>query len=140
MIIKLMYGLLGSLFFLCGIGWLAIEMAMPLITAVENLQFVRFSWLGLPLVGTYAFLGLIGANIVAISISIKHKKQIMRSSKFLLLPALIAGMFGLGVNYANYFMVIKPLNLKACPLIPGYRKNLLIDYVKDISECEKRDE
>ncbi len=136
---KLIIGLVGSLAFFLGIMWLAIEMAMPLFTAKENLQFVRFSWLGLPLVGTYAFLGLMGANIVAISISIKHKKQIMRSSKFLLIPTLIAGLFGLGVNYANYFMVIKPLNLKACTLIPGYRENLLLDYVKDISECEKRD-
>ena len=137
---KLIIGLIGSSVFFIGIFWLATEMTMPLFISEKKLTLVRFSWLGLPLVGTYAFLGLMGANIVAISISIKHKKQIMRSSKFLLLPTLIAGLFGLGVNYANYFMVIKPLNLKACTLIPGYRENLLLDYVKDISECEKRDE
>ncbi|EFH72318.1 hypothetical protein [Vibrio cholerae] len=136
MVNKLKKGLLGSLVFFIGGLWLSISMAMPLFTVESNLEIVRFSWLGLPIIGAFAFTGLFGAVVVALVLSLMQGKQIMRSAKFVLIPAMLMGFLGAGVNYANYHFVIKPMGLVACPKMAGYGKNLLIDYVKNIDSCQ----
>ncbi|MEZ9441439.1 hypothetical protein [Vibrio atlanticus] len=39
------------------------------------------------------------------------------------------------LNYANYFVVIKPNNMIECSEKMGYKQNLMRDYVKDLSYC-----
>ncbi|EFH72437.1 predicted protein [Vibrio cholerae RC385] len=82
MVNKLKKGLLGSLVFFIGGLWLSISMAMPLFTVESNLEIVTFSWLGLPIIGAFAFTGLFGAVVVALVLSLMQGKQIMRSAKF----------------------------------------------------------
>ncbi len=129
MMSKLVNGLLGSLvFFISGL-WLCFNMSMPLFTAETDLKIVSFSWLGLPIIGAFAFTGLFAAVVVALILSLKQRRQIMRSARFVLLPALFMGVLGAGINYANYYFVIKPMGFVACPTVAGYGKNFFIYYV-----------
>lgn len=49
----------------------------------------------------------------------------------------IFGVGGIGVNSALYHFVITPNNMIECPKKIGYKKNLMRDYVTDLSLCEK---
>ncbi len=49
----------------------------------------------------------------------------------------IFGIAGIGSNAALYQLVISPSNMLECPKKIGYKKNLMRDYVIDISLCEK---
>lgn len=49
----------------------------------------------------------------------------------------IFGVGGAGANAALYHFVITPNNMIECPTKIGYKKNLMRDYVTDISLCEK---
>lgn len=135
---KLYKGLVGALLFFAFAFWLSVQMAMPLFTPISKLTMVSFSWLGLPIVGTYAFTGLFGAVVVALIQSLKLRCQTMRSPKFILIPALCFGVLGAVVNYANYYVVIEPYGLVQCPDKVGYGKSLLRDYVTDIKYCIER--
>ncbi len=119
---RLYRGLVLALLFFIGGLWLSYRMAKPLFILVSELEVVRFGWIGLPIVGTYAFTGLLGVVAVALLLSIKHHQQIMKGSKFVLIPTLLFGIFGLGINYANYFLVVKPNGLVLCPEKLGYAK------------------
>ena len=50
----------------------------------------------------------------------------------------VGALIGAGVNYANFYLVIKPNNMIECPEKAGYKKNLMRDYVTDLSLCEER--
>lgn len=47
------------------------------------------------------------------------------------------GVVGLIINIAVYNFVITPNNMVECPPKIGYKKNLMRDYVSDLSLCEK---
>lgn len=134
---KLFRALIFALLFFMGSSWLSFQMATPLFISLSELEKVRFSWFGLPIIGTFAFTGLMGAVVFSLLYSLMKRTQIMRSAKFILIPAFLMGCLGLIVNYANYYIVIQPNNLSPCPAKIGYGKNLLVDYVKDVSFCEK---
>ena len=47
------------------------------------------------------------------------------------------GTFGSGMNLALYKWIIEPNHMIECPNKLGYKKNLMRDYVTDLSLCEK---
>lgn len=47
------------------------------------------------------------------------------------------GVIGAGANFALYKFVIEPNNMLECPKKIGNKKNLMRDYVTDLSLCEK---
>ncbi|MEZ8822518.1 hypothetical protein AB4562_26620 [Vibrio sp. 10N.222.54.A1] len=49
----------------------------------------------------------------------------------------IFGVGGAGANAALYHFVITPNSMIECPKKIGYKKNLMRDYVADLSLCEK---
>ncbi|MGD8231001.1 hypothetical protein [Vibrio sp. TRT 1302] len=49
----------------------------------------------------------------------------------------IFGVGGVGANAALYHFVITPSHMIECPKEMGYKKNLMRDYVTDLSLCEK---
>lgn len=48
----------------------------------------------------------------------------------------IFGVGGVGANAALYHFVITPSQMTECPEEMGYKKNLMRDYVTDLSLCE----
>ena len=42
------------------------------------------------------------------------------------------------MNLALYKWIIEPNNMIECPKRMGYKKNLMRDYVTDLSLCEER--
>ncbi len=70
---------------------------------------------------------------------VQNKKygDIKPKSKVLITLLIASAMLGLSINYANYFLIIKANNFIECPRKSGYKENLMRDYVKDISQCER---
>ncbi|WNJ97314.1 hypothetical protein RND59_19115 [Vibrio ruber] len=63
--------------------------------------------------------------------------DIKPKNKTLIILLIASAIFGLSVNYANYFLIIKANNFIECPQRSGYKENLMRDYVKDIKQCER---
>lgn len=59
------------------------------------------------------------------------------NNKHITILAVIFFIFGVCINYANYHYVIEPNGMVECPAKVGYKKNLMRDYVTDISLCKK---
>ena len=50
---------------------------------------------------------------------------------------LCVGIFGSGMNLVLYKWIIEPNHMIECPKKLAYKKNLMRDYVSDLSLCEK---
>ncbi|HIF9136728.1 TPA: hypothetical protein ACX6S8_000688 [Photobacterium damselae] len=59
------------------------------------------------------------------------------SIKLLAILLCVFGVGGIGANIALYRSVIEPNHMIECPKKMGYKKNLMRDYVTDLSLCEK---
>ena len=57
--------------------------------------------------------------------------------KTILIFMLFLGMVSICANVGLYQWIISPNNMIECPKKIGYKKNLMLDYVKDISQCVK---
>lgn len=85
---------------------------------------------------------LMGGSIGMIIITpINVASRLFRSRelkvKTIFISMLSLGVIGGGANLALYKFVIEPNNMYECPLKVGYKKNLMRDYVTDLSLCEK---
>ena len=119
------------------LGYVAYLCTAPLFVSIEQIESVPFSYVPLP------FMALFGFFVLVISIAfILLPLQFIRgkrkgSIRWFYIPMLIGALIGTGVNYANFYLVIKPNNMVECPEKAGYKKNLMRDYVSDVSQCEK---
>ncbi len=57
--------------------------------------------------------------------------------KIIFMFMLSIGVIGSGMNISLFQLIIKPNNMIECPKKIGYKKNIMRDYVRDISQCEK---
>ncbi len=57
--------------------------------------------------------------------------------RVIIITAIIGGSFAFVSNMILLHKVIPENGYELCPKKIGYKKNLMRDYVKDISQCEK---
>lgn len=57
--------------------------------------------------------------------------------RFIYIALVSFGILAVVANQLLYEVVIKPNHMIECPLKLGYKKNLMRDYVLDISQCER---
>ena len=57
--------------------------------------------------------------------------------KTIVIFMLSLGIIGIVANLSLYKLVIEPNHMIECPKNLGYKKNLMRDYVTDVSQCEK---
>lgn len=57
--------------------------------------------------------------------------------KTIVIFMLSLGIIGIVANLSLYKLVIEPNHMIECPKKLGYKKNLMRDYVTDVSQCEK---
>lgn len=128
---------IGILFIVVVSGYVSYLSTEPLFLSKIDINKVHFSYLPLPTMFIFGFF-TVGISITLILLPlqlIRGKKK--ESTRWLYIPLAIGMTIGTGVNYANYYWVIKPNNMIECPQKIGYKKNLMHDYVADISLCEK---
>lgn len=122
------------------IFWISYQLITPLIFGVEVGDSLLFSLDSfVPVVVFTAngfFLELLYLGVLAIRDKFNYKNRVVRKLKYY--PMLIFGVIGLTVNYANYFLVIKPNGLLQCSDKMGYKQNLMHDYVHDLTYCERK--
>ncbi|CAK3585272.1 DUF1240 domain-containing protein [Vibrio crassostreae] len=109
----------------------------PLLLPIEQIDKVLFSNLALPFIATW---GIAFFSVMSFSLSVKSlvtKSKYRGGMKLFYCSLCLGAIVGIGVNYANYFLVIEPNNMFECPKKIGYKKNLMRDYVADLSLCEK---
>ncbi len=109
----------------------------PLLLPIEQIDKVLFSNFALPFVATW---GIAFFSIMSFYLSVKclvTKGKYRSGMKLFYCSLCLGAIIGISVNYANYFLVIKPNNMIECPKKIGYKKNLMRDYVTDLSRCEK---
>ncbi|EGQ8445029.1 hypothetical protein P3584_23325 [Vibrio parahaemolyticus] len=119
------------------LGYVAYLCASPLFVSIEQIESVPFSYVPFPFMALFGFFVLV-ISIVFILLplqSIRGKRK--GSIRWFYIPMLIGALIGISVNYANFYLVIKPNNMVECPKKAGYKKNLMHDYVTDLSLCEK---
>ncbi len=132
--IKVLYAFFIGMVFLVLSIWIAYPSVISLVQG-EDIQKISFGYIAL-----FAIFSLIGISLTIVIVAILSlvKRTVIRlDGKFLYIPAIAFGVLGLGVNHANYYYVIKPNSMSECPPQIGYKKNLMRDYVTDISLCEK---
>ncbi len=136
--------ILTSIFFIAflillvfGFGYMAYLYANPLFLPIEDIDKIVFSYIPLPFIALFGFFVLtISIAFILLPLQLIRGKR-KESMKWFYIPIIIGVLIGISVNYANYYLVIKPNNMIECPKKIGYKKNLMRDYVKDISQCEK---
>ncbi|TCT59014.1 hypothetical protein, partial [Vibrio crassostreae] len=104
---------------------------------IDDVKRVAFSYLPFPFMALFGFFFLI-LSIAFILLPlqlIRGKKK--ESIRWFYIPIAIGVLIGISVNYANYYLIIKPNDMVECPSKIGYKKNLMSDYVVDITQCEK---
>ncbi|RYU58333.1 hypothetical protein [Aliivibrio finisterrensis] len=129
--------LLLSLFLIVPFTYASYGTIKPLLLPIEQVNKVLFSSFAMPLIATW---GITIFCFISLLISVKSlitKNEYKSAMKSFYISLLLGFIVGISVNYANYYLVIKPNNMIECPKKIGYKKNLMRDYVKDISQCEK---
>ena len=109
----------------------------PLFFPIERIDKVLFSDLALPFIATW---GVAIFSVISFYLSLKcliKKCEYKNNIKLFYLSLFLGSIVGLGINYSNYFFIIKPKNMVECPKKLGYKKNLMHEYVIDVSQCEK---
>ncbi|WP_237476306.1 hypothetical protein, partial [Vibrio eleionomae] len=79
-------------------------------------------------------------SVISFYLSLKcliKKCEYKNNIKLFYISLFLGSIVGLGINYSNYFFIIKPKNMVECPKKLGYKKNLMHEYVIDVSQCEK---
>ena len=119
------------------LGYVAYLCASPLFVSIDQVESVSFSYVPLPFIALFGFFVLL-ISIVFILLPLQFiRGQRKGSIRWFYIPMLIGALIGTGVNYANFYLVIKPYKMVECPERVGYKKNLMRDYVSDLSLCEK---
>ncbi|GGK51314.1 hypothetical protein [Aliivibrio fischeri] len=129
--------LLLSLFLIVPFTYASYGTIEPLLLPIEQVNKVLFSSFAMPLIATW---GITIFGFISLLMSVKSlitKNEYKSAMKSFYISLLLGFIVGISVNYANYYLVIKPNNMIECPKKIGYKKNLMRDYVKDISQCEK---
>ncbi|MEF1285586.1 hypothetical protein QTN94_17015 [Vibrio sp. M250220] len=119
------------------LGYVAYLSVTPLFVSIEQIESVPFSYVPFPFMALFGFFVLVSA-IVFILLPLQLIRGERKGSiRWFYIPMFIGALIGTGVNYANFYLVIKPNNMIECPEKAGYKKNLMRDYVSDLSLCEK---
>ncbi|MBU2896416.1 hypothetical protein [Vibrio hepatarius] len=119
------------------LGYVAYLCASPLFVSIDQVESVSFSYVPLPFIALFGFFVLV-ISIVFILLPLQFIRGKRKGSiRWFYIPMLIGALIGTGVNYANFYLVIKPNKMVECPERAGYKKNLMRDYVSDLSLCEK---
>ncbi|MCW8348861.1 MULTISPECIES: hypothetical protein [Vibrio] len=116
-------------------GWISYQTVTPFFT--NKLEKVLFNWVPLPDIAAWSVfvLGLFASSIFISAFL--DKKEVKGLTRVLYISVIIGMAIGTSINYARYCFIIKPNGLLECPLKIGYKKNLMRDYVTDLSLCEK---
>ncbi|MGF1827640.1 hypothetical protein L4D04_00335 [Photobacterium angustum] len=116
-------------------GWVSYQTVTPLFT--DELDRVLFSWLPLPDVAAWSVF-VLGLSASSIFISaFFYKREVKGLTKALYTSLIIGVGLGVTINYARYHFIIEPNKMVECPKKIGYKKNLMREYVSDLSLCEK---
>lgn len=117
----------------CGGIWLIIDMYIsPFLDS--NLQKVMAD----PLMIVSFLIGASLGMMVLAPINVAYRCFFSRELrvKTIFVFMLCVGIFGSGMNLALYKWIIEPNHMIECPKKLGYKKNLMRDYVSDLSLCE----
>ncbi|WP_297474796.1 hypothetical protein [uncultured Photobacterium sp.] len=130
---KIIWSLTAPLL-LCAYGWLCWQLVMPLFKATSVVLYEPIGY-----ILAILFAGFGGGLVLFYNrffelFSIKNKELPKISMRIMFIGG---GVIGLVLNIAIYNVVIKPNNMIECPLQVGYKKNLMREYVTDLSLCEK---
>ena len=127
--------------FICSIfitflsGWISYQTITPFFT--DKLDKVLFDVLPLPDVAAWSVFILGLSSSLIFIISFLKKREVKGLTRVLYISVIVGFCFGISINYARYHFIIEPNGMVECPKKIGYKKNLMRDYVKDISQCEK---
>ena len=120
------------------LGYVAYLSVTPLFFSTEKINSVPFSYVPFPFMALFGFFVLVSAiAFILLPLQFIQGKR-KRSIRWFYVPMFVGALIGAGVNYANFYLVIKPNNMIECPEKAGYKKNLMRDYVTDLSLCEER--
>lgn len=109
----------------------------PVLLPIEQVDKILFSYLALPFIAVWGLCIFGGVSLFVSFNCFINKQDYKGSMRTLYLSMFVGAIIGLSVNYANFYLVIKPHNMVECPEKAGYKKNLMRDYVMDLSLCEK---
>lgn len=132
-----MIRVLLSLVLFVSFGYTSYRTIEPILLPIDQVDKIFFSYFALPFIAVWG-ISIFGG--ISLFVSLKcfiNKHDYKGSMRTLYLSLLVGSIIGLSVNYANYYGVIKPNNMIECPAKFGYKKNLMSEYVTDISLCEK---
>ena len=125
------------IFIIAVLGYVAYLYMTPLFFPIEKIKSVPFSYFPFPFMALFGFFVLVIAiAFILLPLQFIQGKR-KRSIRWFYVPIFVGALIGVGVNYANLYIVIKPNNMIECPKKSGYKKNLMRDYVTDLSLCEK---
>lgn len=126
-----------GVFLIIILGRVAYQNISPLFLPIEAIGRISFSYIPLPFMAVFGFFTLVSSLFFILFPLKLIRGQKKESVKWFYLPMVLGALIGICVNYANYYYVIKPNNMIECPKNIGYKKNLMRDYVTDLSLCEK---
>lgn len=130
---KIIWSLTAPLL-LCAYTWICWQLVMPLFKSTSVVLYESIGYISAILFAGFGGLLVLFYNRFFELFSTKKRdlpKIIMR------IMFIGGGGIGLVLNVAIYHVVIKPNNMIECPPKFGYKKNLMRDYVSDLSLCEK---
>ena len=118
----------------CGGIWLIVHMYIsPFLDS--NLQKVMADPLMIVSFLIGASLGMMVLAPINVAFRYFFSRELRVKTIFIFM--LCVGIFGGGMNLVLYKWIIEPNHMIECPKKNGYKKNLMRDYVTDISLCEK---
>lgn len=118
-------------------GYTSYRTVEPVFLPIEQVDKILFSYFALPFIAVWGICVFGGVSLFVSFKCLINKHDYKGSMRALYLSMLVGAIIGLSVNYANFYLVIKPNNMVECPEKVGYKKNLMRDYVSDLSLCEK---
>lgn len=130
---KIIWSLAAPLL-LCAYAWLCWLLVMPLFKSTSVVLYEPIGYILAILFAGFGGLLVIFYNRFFELFSSKKKELPKISMRIMFIGG---GVLGLVINIAIYHVVIKPNNMIECPPKIGYKKNLMRDYVTDLSLCEK---
>lgn len=98
---------------------------------------ILFSYFTLPFLAVWEISIWGGISLFVSFKCFINKHGYKGSMRTLYLSILVGSILSLSVNHANFYLVIKLNNMLECPEKADYKKNLMLDYVTDLSLREK---
>ena len=119
---------------LCAYAWLCWQLVVPLFKLTSIVSYEPIGYISAILFSGFGGMLVLFCNRFFELFCYGNKSLPKNSMRIMFIGG---GVIGVVINIAIYNVVIKPNNMIECPPKIGYKKNLMRDYVVDLSLCER---